>query len=182
VGLEADAARARGSGHVRAADRLRQRRQPLLAQGSSRRQEFAVRAARGASRWRIARQLVAEGIVIAVFGGTTGLAVAWDATALLEGVLPGSIVFAPFRDSGNGCLDPWVLGFTFGMAVLTGLLFSLAPIVGLKPGAASDLNAARDRSSTGRLTAIRESLVAAEVGLALVVLVAARGHDGGDRA
>ena len=141
-----------------------------------------MRAARGASRWRIARQLVAEGIVIAVFGGTTGLAVAWDATALLEGVLPGSIVFAPFRDSGNGCLDPWVLGFTFGMAVLTGLLFSLAPIVGLKPGAASDLNAARDRSSTGRLTAIRESLVAAEVGLALVVLVAARGHDGGDRA
>jgi predicted permease len=146
----------------------------LLAQASSRRQEFAVRAALGASRWRIARQLVAEGLAIAILGGAAGLAVAWGATSLLEGVLPPSIVFAPFRDAGNGIrLDPWALGFTFGIAVLTGLLFSLAPIAGLKRGAAADLKGAGNRSVTGGLTAVRGTLVAAEVALALVVLVAA---------
>ncbi|PYR95230.1 MAG: hypothetical protein DMF84_01950 [Acidobacteria bacterium] len=145
----------------------------LLAQASSRRQEFAVRAALGASRWRVARQLVAEGIVIAVLGGAAGLAVAAGATSLLEGVLPRSIVSAPFREAAGIRLDPWVLGFTFGIAVLTGLCFSLAPMIGLKRAAAFDLKAAGDRGATGQLRAARAMLVAAEVALALVVLVAA---------
>jgi putative ABC transport system permease protein len=145
----------------------------LLAQASARRQEFAVRSALGASRWRIARQLVAEGLAIAMLGGAAGLAVAWGARSVLEGVLPPSIVFAPFRDAASGIrLDPWVLGFTFAIAVLTGLLFSLAPMIGLKRGAA-DLRAGGDRRATGRLTAMRATLVAAEVALALIVLVAA---------
>ena len=93
---------------------------------------------------------------------------------MILGVLPPSIVYAPFREGANGIrLDPTVLGFTLGIAVLTGLLFSLAPIAGLKRGAAADLKAAGNRSMTGGLTAMRGTLVSAEVALALVVLVAA---------
>ena len=143
----------------------------LLAQSSARRQEFAVRSALGASRLRLAGQVLSEGFVIAVIGGGTGLAVAWAGTSAIAGVLPRSIVFAPFRDAGAGIrLDPWVLGFTALVSVMTGLVFSLAPIAGLRR---PDLKAAGDRSTTGRLTHVRTALVAIEVALALVVLVAA---------
>jgi putative ABC transport system permease protein len=143
----------------------------LLAQASSRRQEFAVRSALGASRLRLAAQVLSEGLVIAVIGGAAGIGVAWAGTSAIAGVLPRSIVFAPFRDAAAGIrLDPWVLGFTALLSVMTGLLFSLAPIAGLRR---PDLKAAGDRSTTGRLTHMRSALVAVEVALALVVLVAA---------
>ena len=143
----------------------------LLAQASSRRQEFAVRSALGASRLRLAAQVVSEGLVIAVAGGAAGIAVAWAGTSAIAGALPRSIVFAPFRDAAAGIrLDPWILGFTALLSVATGLLFSLAPIVGLRR---PDLKAAGDRSTTGRLTHVRTALVATEVALALVVLVSA---------
>ena len=80
-------------------------------------------------------------------------------------------MFAPFRDAAAGIgLDPWVLGFTALVSVMTGLLFSLAPIAGLRR---PDLKAAGNRSTTGRFTHVRSALVAIEVALALVVLVAA---------
>jgi putative ABC transport system permease protein len=146
----------------------------LLAQASARRQEFAVRAALGASRWRMARQLVAEGLVIAIGGGAGGLVTAWAATRLIEGVLPGSIVFAPFRDAGNGIrMDGSILAFTFAISVATGLLFSLAPIAGHTWTAAADLKASASRGSTGRLTPLRTALVMTEVALAMIVLTAA---------
>jgi putative ABC transport system permease protein len=143
----------------------------LLAQSSARRQEFAVRSALGASRLRLAAQVLCEGLVVAVMGGIAALGVAWAGTRLLSGVLPRSIVFAPFRDAGAGVsLDPAILGFTAGVAVLTGLLFSLAPIAGLRR---LDFKASGDRGATGRLTHVRSALVAVEVALALVILVAA---------
>jgi putative ABC transport system permease protein len=143
----------------------------LLAQSASRRQEFAVRAALGASRWRIAGQVLCEGLVVAVIGGAMGVAVAIGGTRLLAGVLPGSIVSAPFRTAGTGIhLDPWVLAFTTLVAVLAGLLFSLAPMAALKR---PDLKASGTRSATRRLTGVRTALVAIEVALALVVLAAA---------
>ena len=143
----------------------------LLAQSSARRQEFAVRSALGASRSRLAAQVLCEGVVVAVMGGVAGLGVAWAGTRLLSGVLPRSILFAPFRDAGAGVtLDPAVLGFTTAAAILTGLLFSLAPIAGLRR---LDFKASGDRGATGRLTHVRSALVAIEVALALVILVAA---------
>jgi putative ABC transport system permease protein len=143
----------------------------LLAQSSARRQEFAVRSALGGSRLRLAAQVLCEGVVVAVMGGVAGLGVAWAGTRLLSGVLPRSILFAPFRDAGAGVtLDPAVLGFTAGVAILTGLLFSLAPIAGLRR---LDFRASGDRGATGRLTHVRSVLVATEVALALVILVAA---------
>ena len=143
----------------------------LLAQSSARRQEFAVRSALGASRPRLAGQVLCEGFVIAVIGGVAGLGVAWAGTSAMASVLPGSIALAPFRDAGAGIrLDPWMLGFTALVSVVTGLLFSLAPIAGLR---APDLKAAGGRTTTGRLSHLRTALVATEVALALVVLVAA---------
>jgi putative ABC transport system permease protein len=143
----------------------------LLALSSARRQEFAVRAALGASRPRLAGQVLCEGFVIAVIGGIAGLGVAWAGTSAMAGVLPGSIALAPFRDMAAGIrLDPWMLGFTALVSVGTGLLFSLAPIAGLR---APDLKAAGSRTTTGRLSHLRTALVATEVALALVVLVAA---------
>jgi len=142
----------------------------LLAQSSARRQEFAVRSALGASRARLATQVLCEGLVVAAVGGIAGLAVAWGGTQLLSGVLPRSIVFAPFRDPAGIRLDPWVLGFTAAVAILTGAAFSLAPIAGLRR---LNLKAAGDRAATGRLAGVRTALVALEVALAVVILVAA---------
>ena len=143
----------------------------LLAHASSRRQEFAIRAALGASRLRLAGQVLCEALVVALLGGGAGLVVAWGATSALTNVLPRSIVFAPFRDAGSGIrLDSWMLAFTALVALVTGLLFSLAPIAGLSQ---PDLKSAGSRGATGRMSAVRAALVATEVALALVVLVAA---------
>jgi predicted permease len=143
----------------------------LLAQLSARRHEFAVRAALGASRTRLATQLLAESLTISALGGIAGLAVAWGTTRLLEGVLPQSIASAPFRDAAGGInLDPQVLAFTAGVAILTGILFGLAPMFGLRQ--AADLRVGT-RGATGRMSVLRAVLVGTEVALALVVLVAA---------
>ena len=144
----------------------------LLAQASSRRQEFAVRAALGASRSRLAGQLLAEALTIAAAGGVAGLALAWIGTRLLAGVLPASIVNAPFRDASAVVTpDAMVLGFTAAVAVLTGLLFGLAPLTAIRRD--TDLRAGGTRSSTGRMNGLRSGLVGVEVAMALVVLVAA---------
>jgi putative ABC transport system permease protein len=144
----------------------------LLAQASSRRQEFAVRSALGASVGRLAAQLLAEAIVIAVAGGGAGLMVAWGTTHLLTNVLPPSIVNAPFRGGPAAIgLDPMVLAFTAALSLLTGVLFGLAPLAGLQR--AADLRGGATRGATGRTAAIRTVLVVAEVALAVVVLVAA---------
>jgi len=144
----------------------------LLAQASSRRQEFAVRAALGASRLRLAAQLLAESLVIAAAGGIAGVAVAWGSTSLLAGVLPASIVNAPFRDAAAGItIEPSVLAFTASISLLTGVLFGLAPLAGIRRG--GDPRAGQSRTATGRANALRTFLVAVEVALAAVVLVGA---------
>ena len=144
----------------------------LLAQVSSRRQEFAVRAALGASRARLAQQLLSEALIVSLLGGAAGLGVAWAATHLLTGVLPPSIVFAPFRDASAGIrIDPFILGFTASVATLTGVLFGLAPVLGIRRDV--DLRAGGTRGVTRAMSAMRTVLVGAEVALAIVVLVAA---------
>jgi putative ABC transport system permease protein len=144
-----------------------------LAQASARQREFAIRTALGAGRGRLASQLLAEGFLLAVIGGAVGVALAWVGTAALAHSLPASIRLAPFRDASVAPIDPAVLAFTFGVAMLTGVLFSLAPIVGTARGTGASLKAAGDRGGTARFTVLKSSLVAVEVALAVIVLAAA---------
>jgi putative ABC transport system permease protein len=146
----------------------------MLARGTFRQREFAIRSALGAARGRLASQLLAEGLVLSVAGAAAGLLFAWVGTRAISGSLPAAIRFVPFRDVETIRIDTTVLAFTTIVALLTGLLFSLAPMLGAsrtQPGAA--LKAAGDRGGTSRFTWLRHGLIAAEVALAVIVLFGA---------
>ena len=141
----------------------------MLARTSARQKEFAVRAALGASRWRIIRQTLTESVVISVLGAGLGLLLAVWGVKLLLALIP---VKLPFWMNFN--LDLRVLAFTSGVSLLTALIFGTMPAVfgtridlnhTLKEGGRSANASARHRT--------RGLLVIAEVALALMVLVGA---------
>jgi putative ABC transport system permease protein len=145
----------------------------LLAQAVARHREFAIRAALGAGGGRLAMQMLAEGLLLAGLGGIAGAALAWAGTAALAGSLPASIRLAPFREARSALMHPAILAFTFGLTAVTGILFSLAPMLGARLHGAASLKASGDRGATSSFTALRNALVAAEVALAVIVLAGA---------
>ena len=94
----------------------------LLARATMRQREIAVRAALGAGRARVIRQLLTESVLLSLLGGLAGLGLAAGSLALARRMHPGNI---PRLDELS--IDPLVLGFTFGIALLTGIVFGLAP-------------------------------------------------------
>jgi predicted permease len=141
----------------------------LLARAATRQREMAVRAALGAGRLRVARQLLTESVLLSLAGGGLGLLVAfWGVRAL--GQWSGSSLPAMH---GIG-IDAWVLAFTLGVSVLTGLAFGLAPAF---QAARADVNAALKQESHGEMGGhrkwLRHFLVVSEVALALVLLIGA---------
>ena len=96
----------------------------LLARAETRHREFAVRAALGASRSRMLRQFVAEGLLLSVAGGALGV---WLARAGVQAIVSAYPTSLP--RTGEVSVDPGALLFTLGIATLTGLLFGIAPIV-----------------------------------------------------
>jgi len=139
----------------------------LLARALARRKEFAVRAALGASRWRTLRQLLMESLLLSVAAGLVGLGISlWGVDAVLA-VIPVQIPFwMQFTVDGR------VLAFTLAVALVTSVLFGLAPAWG---AAQTDLNQTLKENarsaSTGRARhRLRTALVVAEVALAVVLL------------
>lgn len=94
-----------------------------LVRGAGRRRELAVRLALGASRGRVARQLLTESVVLAVAGGALGVALAFGLIQLVVTLLPPQYVPNEARVTLNG----WVLGFSTGLSMLTGLVAGFAP-------------------------------------------------------
>ena len=141
----------------------------LLARAMERQKEMAVRAALGAGRGRILRQLLIESLVLSAIGGALGLGVAAWSIGLIESTLPPNLL--PVPDIG---LDPAVVIFAGGVTLLTGLIFGTAPAW---HAARTDVNAAlkdAGRSSSGGVRPIfRKGLAGAELALATVLLVGA---------
>jgi len=142
-----------------------------LARGTVRRRELAVRAALGAGRLRLTRQLLLESAMLAVAGGAVGLLLAHWAIQFIASGLPEYLVAANSRVALLK-VDSTALAFTFGLALLTSLLFGLVPAWQLSR---VDLN--EELKEGGRTVGLRNrfrsALVVAEVTLAMVTLVGA---------
>ena len=142
----------------------------MLARGASRQKEFAIRRAIGAPGWRIARQLLTESLLLAVWGGAAGLLLAWWSSRLLFRLL-GDQVQLPMRQVDAIPLDGHVLAFTFLVSCLTGIIFGLVPALSvLRTGVNEPLKEGGRESTQGRGSRLRHALVSCEVALALVVL------------
>ena len=146
----------------------------LLTRASSRQKDLAVRTALGASWKRLVRQLLTESVLLGLFGGIAGLAIARIALQIVRATNPGNI---PRLEAIS--LDATVLAFTFLVSIGTGILFGLAPAVraarvdlnsSLKAGGRNAQGEGGFGSSRRRL---RSVLVVAEVAISLMLLVAA---------
>ena len=138
----------------------------LLARGSSRGRELAVRVALGAGRRRVIRQLLTESVVLAAFGGIAGVLLGIWAVDALVAIAPAS---APRVSEIT--LDWRVLGFAALLTAVTGLLFGLAPALQSSRSGVTDSlkDGARGNAASGG-RALRRVLIAAEVALALMLL------------
>ena len=142
----------------------------LLGRGAARRREFAVRAALGASRARVIRQLLTESIVLAFAGAAIGAVAAWWSVHWLMRISPGDL-----PGIETVALDGRVLLFTVLLSLGTGVLCGLAPALHSSVGSINaDLGESSGRGTEGRRTGrTRDALVALEIAVALVLLVGA---------
>jgi putative ABC transport system permease protein len=142
----------------------------LLARAESRQKEFAVRTAMGASRRRMLQQFITEGVVISVLGGALGV---WFATAGVRALLAANPESIP--RAGEISVDLTVLAFTLGLAVVTGVLVGVAPLLHLSQRSMTiSLREGGSRTTAGTAKArMRGALVVAEVALAVVLVVGA---------
>jgi putative ABC transport system permease protein len=140
----------------------------LLARAEARQREIAIRKALGAAYGTLARQFITEGILLALAGAVAGLALAFVGLRVIAQANGASIPRA--NEMG---LDPWVLGFTLGVSLLTGIAFGLAPMAQIIAGNVHDtLKAAalRTTASVGS-NRFRRALVVSELALALILLI-----------
>lgn len=140
----------------------------LLARAAARQSEMAVRAAMGASRGRLLRQLLIESVLLSMVGGVAGVMVAGWAIRGVNLALPSNTLPVPTIQ-----MDATVLWFGFGLTLLTGLFFGIAPAWRT---AKVDLNSTLKQGGrgSGRMSArLRNGLAAAELALATILLIGA---------
>ena len=139
----------------------------FLVRAEARHQEFAMRAALGASRGRIARALLSESVVLALAGGAAGVVLAQAATALLRAIAPAEL---PRVDDIG--IDATVLLFTLSVSVLSGVLFGLFAVLRFgSPSAAALKEGGRSASDAPGRRRTRNALVVGQVALALTLLI-----------
>ncbi len=145
----------------------------LLTRALSRQKEVGIRAALGASRWRVIRQLLTESLLLSLAGGVAGVLIAyWGVPALVATLPQNQLNALPFLKSLQ--LDLSILGFSFGLSLLTGLIFGIVPAL---QSSRLDLNEVLKEggrhATAGTGQRLRSALVVGEIALAVVLLVGA---------
>ena len=140
----------------------------LLARAATRSREISIRAAMGASRYRLIRQLLTESVLLAVIGGAVGVVLAAWAIPLLMAMAPPGL--QNFKEIG---LNGQVLAFSLGVSIVTGILFGLVPALSSASGNPAESLKQGERGSTGGGNRRRAFLIATEVGLSLILLIGA---------
>jgi predicted permease len=146
----------------------------MVSRTLSRQREMAVRAAVGARRWQLIRQLLIESVVLGLAGGGLGLLIALWSTRAVGSLVPADFATTVY-DLSSIPIDWRVFAFTFALSVITGVVFGLAPaLTASKPDL---IQAFRNSRSAGLMSfglrSVRGWLVVAELALAMVLLVAA---------
>jgi putative ABC transport system permease protein len=142
----------------------------LLTRAASRQQELAIRAALGASRAKLVRQVVIESMLVSVLGGAVGLMLAMWGIDLLMALKPESLPLV----AAVG-VDGRVLAFTFSVSILTGIMFGLVPALSASRPNMNEVLKEGGRSATGGISRyrVRSLLVVSETALALMLLIGA---------
>ena len=142
----------------------------LLARAAERQREFVIRGALGAGRWRLMRQLLVESLLLSLAGGAAAVLLAYWGTRLLVSFKPENLP----RLAEIG-VDGRVLAFTFGISVLTGLIFGLVPAWAASRGRVGDAlkEGARSVTAGSARQLLRSTFVVLEFAVALVLLVGA---------
>jgi len=140
----------------------------FLARSAARSREFGIRAALGANRGRLVRQLITESVLLSLVGGALGVFIAIPVLRSLLAAFPGSLPRTP-----NISVNTPVLLFTFGVSIAVGILFGLAPA--LKSWNVDLQTSLKDggRGSSGARSRAQSSLVIIQIALTLVLLVSA---------
>jgi predicted permease len=140
----------------------------MLVRATARTKELGIRAALGASRWDLSRILLVESLLLSLTGATAGTIVAWWGVDALRAAIPAEVPRA-----ATIAVDMRVLAVTGILAIVTGILFGLAPVLQFsRPTVANALDQRERAGSVSlRTKALRAALVVAEVALAVVLLV-----------
>jgi len=141
----------------------------FLARAAGRGHEMALRSTLGAGRWRLVRQLLTESTLLSIAGGVCGILIAFWSVPTLLALAPAGKV--PRMEMVR--MDGWVLAYTFGISVITGVVFGLAPAFHATRHDAGESLSQAGRSVTGSHERMRSALTVSEIALALVLLTGA---------